>query len=147
MGAGRPVEWTKERIDEVFPEIFERISEGEHIKSILRSDKNKFPSSMMFYSIIDQYEELSKQLTQAYRGFKDHYTHEIIDVAYKTEEGRIYKDTPKGLETTTGDMTAHRRLKVDAISKMLGFTITKVGNQNATKKEEDDMGDFDAVYE
>lgn len=123
--------WTQKRIDKVFPEIFERISEGEPLAAILRSDKNKFPSNMTFYAIMEEREDLSNRLERAYRAFKDARIAQALDIAFTTEEGKVTKDTPKGLEVTTGDMTHHRQLKVNTIFKVLAQVSPNVGRQNA----------------
>ena len=39
---------------------------------------------------------------------------EIIEISDTTEEGIKIKTTERGTETITGDMTEHRKLKIDA---------------------------------
>lgn len=45
---------------------------------------------------------------------------EILEIADNTELGETTTETDKGIYTTTGDMTAHRKLKIDARKWMLG---------------------------
>lgn len=137
--------WTDTEINRVFPEIFERISNGETLRGVLKSDTKKFPDSMMFYEILEEHEDLSKRLARAYKAYKDFCAEEMLSIAYHTEEGVITKDTPKGPEITRGDMTQHRRLKIDTIKGVLNIITPNIGNQNAVG----DRGGmrFDEEYE
>ena len=147
MAMGKPIEWTDERINEVFPEIFERISEGETIKKVLRSDNSKFPESMKFYEILEEREDLLKRYTRAYKGYKDHMADLMLETAFTTEEGVVRKDTPKGEEVTTGDMTSHRKLKVDTMFKIVSMVTANLGNSNAEKNGKSFEGDLEEFYE
>lgn len=99
---------------------------------------------MMFYEILEENETLAKQLQRAQAGFKDFLVDEMLTIAYNTETGTVEKATPKGMEITTGDMTQHRRLKVEAINRVLSWTMPKMGNQDARKHE--DTGEVEAEY-
>ena len=147
MAMGRPIEWTDERINEVFPEIFERISEGETIKKVLRSDNSKFPESMKFYEILEEREDLAKRYARAYKGYKDHMADLMLETAFTTEEGVVRKDTPKGEEVTTGDMTSHRKLKVDTMFRIVSMVTANLGNNNAEKNGKSFEGDLEEFYE
>lgn len=43
----------------------------------------------------------------------DFMADEMLEIADNTEEGQTTKDGPNGVEITTGDMLAHRRLKIE----------------------------------
>jgi hypothetical protein len=67
-----------------------------------------------FYQWIAGNDELQKLYNYARTVRSDVLFEEIIEIADKTEEGVVIKETERGIETRTGDMTEHRRLRVDA---------------------------------
>ena len=96
-------------------------------------------SLVTFYDWLSKNESFKAPYNYAREIRADVLFEEIIEIADNTEEGTKTKDTPKGLITETGDMTEHRRLKIDArkwvVSKMNG---KKYGNSTS---DEDDKGD------
>lgn len=105
--------YSKEEIDKIFDLALLRIESGESIRDILLD--NTMPSSRTFFKWLANDSDKVKQyeISMAYRD--DKLFDEILNIAYNTEEGTTIKDTPKGVETTTGDMLGHRRLKIDAL--------------------------------
>ena len=77
---------------------------------------------MTFYKWLIKSESFKEIYKYAREIRSDVLFEEIIEIADTTEEGTKTKDTPKGVITETGDMTDHRRLKIDArkwvVSKM-----------------------------
>ena len=94
---------------------------------------------MTFYRWLTKNESFKQSYNYAREIRADVLFEEIIEIADNTEEGVKTKDTPKGLITETGDMTEHRRLKIDArkwvVSKMNG---KKYGNNTS---DDDNKGD------
>ena len=94
---------------------------------------------MTFYRWLVNNEPFKNSYNYAREIRADVLFEEIIEIADNTEEGVKTKDTPKGLITETGDMTEHRRLKIDArkwvVSKMNG---KKYGNNTS---DDDNKGD------
>ena len=94
---------------------------------------------MTFYRWLTKNESFKQSYNYAREIRADVLFEEIIEIADTPEEGSKVKYTPKGTITETGDMTEHRRLKIDArkwvVSKMNG---KKYGN-NAS--DDDDKGD------
>jgi len=107
--------YTKEEIDKVFTQICEQIETGRSLRSILKEDEN-MPSSSTFFIWLKEDELKSKRYELATDLRTDILFDEIIEIAYNTEEGETTKVNSKGeIETTTGDMLGHRRLKIDAL--------------------------------
>lgn len=94
---------------------------------------------MTFYRWLVKNDSFKKSYNYAREIRADVLFEEIIEIADTPEEGSKVKYTPKGTITETGDMTDHRRLKIDArkwvVSKMNG---KKYGNNTS---DEDDKGD------
>ena len=94
---------------------------------------------MTFYRWLSKNDTFKKSYNYAREIRADVLFEEIIEIADSTEEGTKVKSTPKGMVIETGDMTDHRRLKIDArkwvVSKMNG---KKYGNNAG---DEDDKLD------
>ena len=107
--------YSVEEIEEVFTRICEQIETGRSLRSILKEDEN-MPSSSTFFIWLKEDSLKSKRYELATDLRTDILFDEIIDIAYNTEEGTTTKENAKGeIETTTGDMLGHRRLKIDAL--------------------------------
>ena len=134
--------YSNEEIEKTFDLILERIEEGEALRSILK--ESNMPSSRTFFKWLDedcikvkQYELSTSLRTEA-------LFDEMFHIANNTEEGETVKTTMNGVETTTADMIAHRRLKIDVIKwglsklnpKKYGDKIQQEhsGELNTTKK-------------
>jgi len=71
-------------------------------------------SLVSFYQWIANNEKLQKLYKYAREVRSDVLFEEIIEIADTTEEGVVIKETERGTEIKRGDMTEHRRLRVDA---------------------------------
>ena len=71
-------------------------------------------SLVTFYKWITDSIELQKLYNYARQIRSDVLFEEIVEIADTTEEGVVIKETDKGTEIRRGDMTEHRRLKIDA---------------------------------
>lgn len=67
-----------------------------------------------FYDWLLKDEELQKTYKYAREVRSDVLFEEIVEIADHTEEGVKTKITAAGIEETHGDMTEHRKLKIDA---------------------------------
>jgi len=107
--------YSVEEIEEAFTKICEEIETGRSLRSILKEDEN-MPSSSTFFIWLKEDALKSKRYELATDLRTDILFDEIIDIAYNIEEGTTTKENAKGeIETTTGDMLGHRRLKIDAL--------------------------------
>lgn len=126
--------WTKERIEEVFPEIFERISEGESLISICKDKKN--PAPRVFLEKIDEYEELRKRYIRAREIAALRDLDKIDQIATEPLLFVEVKQGENGLgaysERKTIDNVQRSRLKIDAIKWRHAHTYKMLGNQNAS---------------
>jgi hypothetical protein len=104
-----------EEINKIFEHICIEIESGRSLRSILKQDEN-MPSSSTFFIWLTEDELKSKRYELATNLRTDALFDEIVEIAYNTEEGETTKVNSKGeIETTTGDMLGHRRLKIDAL--------------------------------
>ena len=103
--------------------------------------KNSPISRMTFYTWISTFPELDRLYNYARTIRSDVLFEEIIEIADTTEEGVKTKFSKKfGIETETGDMTDHRRLKIDArkwvVAKM---QPKKYGNNPEEVQEKNEL--------
>jgi len=73
-----------------------------------------------FGSICDEDEKYTNQYIRAREKRADLIFEEILEIADTPEEGITTTENEKGIFVTKGDMTAHRKLKIDARKWMLG---------------------------
>ncbi len=91
------------------------------------------PSSQTFYKWIDEDEIKSKQYARATSVRADSIFEDILYIADNVELGHTEKEKDGEIETTTGDMIQHRRLKVDARKWYLSkLNPKKYGDKNTT---------------
>ncbi|SEG61156.1 hypothetical protein SAMN04488115_107313 [Bosea lathyri] len=105
---GRRSTFTQETADT----ICERIADGQSLRSICADDD--MPAKSMVFRWLVSNEAFRDQYAIAREAQADALFDEILDIADTTEEGTKSKSGPNGIETTTGDMIEHRRLRVDA---------------------------------
>jgi len=104
--------YTVKQKQKIFNEICDKVvnNKTSFNKAIEESEINL----MTFYRWLTKSDPFKERYKYARDIRADVLFEEIIDIADTTEEGTKTKDTPKGLITETGDMTEHRRLKIDA---------------------------------
>ena len=91
-----------------------------------------------FYVWLRDNESFQKKYNYARDMRSDVLFEEIIEIADTTENGVKIKDTPKGLITETGDMTDHRRLKIDARKWVVArMNPKKYGNTPDDSRQDD----------
>ena len=105
--------YKEENIDIVFDLILERIENGEALRNILK-DEN-MPSSRTFYKWLKEDEVKVKLYEESTTLRSEALFDKMFEIANNTELGEVTKLTVNGLEVTTSDMIAHRRLKIDVI--------------------------------
>lgn len=130
--------YTQDEIDKLFEHICIEIETGRSLRSILKQDEN-MPSSSTFFIWLTESDLKSKRYELATNLRTDALFDEIVEIAYNTEEGETTKVNSKGeIETTTGDMLGHRRLKIDALKWSLSkLNPKKYGEKlDLTSKDE-----------
>ena len=133
--------YSEKQIKDTFDLILQRIEEGESVRDILLDET--MPSSRTFFKWLREDSDKVKQyeISMGYRD--DKLFEEILEIAYKTEEGTTTKTTERGIETTTGDMLGHRRLKIDALK----WYLSKRNPKKYGDKSKDDDDKEDEVTE
>lgn len=121
---GRPIVWDDNKKQTAFETIIERIANGESLREIvLNSPREEIPSFPTFFQWISQNKELSKQYACACEIRSEILFDEMLYISDNTEEGEVLTEKENGtVEKKTGDMTQHRKLKIDTrkwiLSKM-----------------------------
>lgn len=112
---------------EIFDEICHRIGEGESLREICQDLHMPHRATVAGWLLDDSKVggPLGDQYARAHELQADFYAEEIIHTARNTETGLTEKHTPHGVETTFGDMTQHRRLKIDALKWAAGKRAPK----------------------
>lgn len=106
---GRPTDFSQELADK----ILERIADGESLRAICREDC--FPAKTTVFRWLQADEVFRDLYEKAREAQADSLADEILDIADTPQIGEKTKKTPDGkVETTTGDMIEHRRLRVEA---------------------------------
>lgn len=105
---GRPSDFTNEIADE----ICERLSDGESLKSICSADN--FPRCSTVFRWIAANETFRDMYARAREAQADVYADEIVHIADTPQVGTKQKLSIHGVETITGDMVEHRRLRIDS---------------------------------
>ena len=103
-------------------EICARVSTGETLAEVLRSDKRYPPRSTWWDWCVAKRDGLDERYRIARQGQAEAWADRIVSVASKTREGTVTTDGPKGTEVRTGDMVDARRLEVDALKWIIGRT-------------------------
>jgi len=99
--------------EKVFKEILIQIEEGASLRSVLRQED--MPGRTAFFEWLKEDEVKANQYAKATEKRHDVLFEEILEIAYTPEIGTTTKETERGVEITTGDMVAHRRLKIDSL--------------------------------
>lgn len=110
---GRPSKFS----DELVEQILARLSEGEPLAQILRSDG--MPGLTTWYDWCNARPELSERFGRARDAGFDMIAMDALRIADTPEIGQIVKTKPDGKEVTQEDMLGHRKLQVETRLKLL----------------------------
>lgn len=116
----RPIKWTDDKKKEALNIIFEQITNGKSLRSILdNADRNTLPSNRIFLEWLDNDEKLSKQYARACAERADYIFEDIINIADNVGQDIIEVD---GKELVNNAVINRDRLRVEArkwaVSKM-----------------------------
>lgn len=108
------------RTPEVVDEILARMSEGEPLRQILRSDKERFPSHTIWGKWCRNDPDLLKRHQEARDAGFDAIAEDCLRIADTTTEGvEVTKDEKGGVTEKRGDMLGHRKLQIETRLKLL----------------------------
>jgi hypothetical protein len=111
----------------------------ENSKSFKQAIDDAEITRMTFYTWITKFPELDRLYNYAREVRSDVLFEEIIEIADTPEEGEVMTEKPTGIERKVGDMTEHRKLKIDArkwvVAKM---QPKKYGNKSDSANEVSD---------
>lgn len=111
---GRPSDFTQEIADE----ICDRLAKGEPLAAICRDDH--MPDRTVVYDWQKVREDFSQRIAHARVDGFDTLAAECLEIADTTEEGVETTEKPDGsIETRTGDMLGHRKLRIETRLKLL----------------------------
>lgn len=117
--------------EKIFDEICQNVIENK--VSFNQAIGDAGIKNMTFYRWLIDNKDFQERYNYAREIRSDILFEEIIEIADTTEEGTKTKDTPKGLIIETGDMTDHRRLKIDARK----WVVAKMNPRKYGDKSED----------
>lgn len=133
---GKPVQWTEKAIKEAFETIIDRMCEGELVSQILKSSER--PKTLPSFSTFIGWMEEDEELANLYARARE------IQIEIEMDELRKIADTPlEGERTENGtdtagknwtktvkeDMTAHRKLMIDARKWRISKMSSKYGDK------------------
>ena len=106
--------YSEDNRDKIFDLVLERIENGEPLRVILRDED--MPSSRTFYKWLQE-DPLKVKLYEDSTTLRSEALFDkMFEIATNPEMGETTKTLANGgLEVTTGDMIAHRRLQIDVI--------------------------------
>lgn len=102
------VEDRRKIVDDICKQVIEEKT------SFNKAIANSPITPITFYDWILRDEEVRQAYNYAREVRADTLFEEIIDIADEPEEGEVITEKPTGIEIKRGDMTDHRRLKIDA---------------------------------
>lgn len=118
---GRPLRYTAE----IAVQICERLAEGATLRAICRDEGMPGETTVRRWALTDE-QGFSAQYTRAreigYHGMFD----DIIEISDTPQSGVKTVRKATGVETTTGDMIEHRRLRVDSRKWALARALPKI---------------------
>lgn len=116
--------YSEKQKTEILSEIFERISNGESLRSVLRSDN--MIALPTFFEWIDANEEFANQYARATELRAEKIFEEILEISDTPVEGVVIETDDYGkTKEKRGDMLGHRRLQVDSRKWMLSKMMPK----------------------
>jgi hypothetical protein len=113
--------WDDEAKEKALNEIFDRISKGESLNKISKSEH--LPNKQTFYEWIDGNDKLGDKYTRARKERNDHLFEEILDIA--DESANDYEVDEYGKEKVNNEAIQRSRLRIDARKWMLGKLDSK----------------------
>lgn len=117
---------------EVADAILARLAEGESLRAVCRDDS--MPSVGSFLRWVTASPELAEQYAHARALCLDAMAEDILDIADNTEMGTKTVSKATGIETTEGDMTEHRRLRIEARKWLMGKLAPKKYGDKVTQE-------------
>ena len=125
------MKWTKEKKDEAFSLIIERIIEGESLRCILKEDREKYPDPLTFYEWLNKEEEKKEQYARACELREEFIFEEMLKIADTQYIGEVTEVSDvSGTKVTRKDMVEHRKLQIETRKWQLGkLRPKKYGNQ------------------
>ena len=124
--------YSKKEKEKILNEVFERMAEGESLRSVLRSDN--MPHANTFYEWIDDDEEKSEQYARAIELRTDYYADEILQISdAHNADVTVSED---GSVQINGQVIQRSKLQVDTRKWLMGkLNAPKYGDKSTTVLE------------
>jgi hypothetical protein len=107
---GRPSIYSDELADKICDEVME----GKSLVTICREPGMPHRLTVLRWLTDEKHQYFCDSYARAKEIQADKFAEEIIDIADNVELGETVTEKPTGTERKFGDMTEHRRLKIDA---------------------------------
>lgn len=128
---GRPSIFT----EELAARICERLAAGESLLAVCQSDDMPAESTVRRWALDDHEGFFAKYARAREIGYL-HMGDEMLEIADTTQEGVVVKESEKGIETRSGDMIEHRKLRVETRKWTLARMLPKVYGDRQTHEVE-----------
>jgi len=129
---------SKDRLERIAPkkkEICERISTGETMRAICRS--NGMPQWRTVYDWMNEDEGFAAHVACAREIGFDAIAQDALQIADETETGQRKKTTENGVEIIEEDMLGHRKLRIETRLKLLACWSPKKYGQRKIHQGDD----------
>lgn len=135
MSTARPIKVSELYTRELFAEICKRIAKGEFLNHICKTDGMPAAQTVREW-VLDDYDGCASVYARAREMQYDAIAEEIVDISDTPQQGK--KVTTKislalgsQREEATGDMTEHRKLRIESRKWILGKLTAKYGEKKA----------------
>lgn len=117
---------------EIADAICTRLMEGASLRQICK--EAGMPGQRTVYQWLNDKPNFQQQYARAREVQADTLADEILDISNTPELGKKTVTKASGIETTEGDMTEHRRLKIDARKWLAGKLAPKKYGDKITQE-------------
>lgn len=117
---------------EIADAICTRLMEGASLRQICK--EAGMPGQRTVYQWLNDKPNFQQQYARAREVQADTLADEILDISNTPELGKKTVTKASGIETTEGDMTEHRRLKIDARKWLVGKLAPKKYGDKITQE-------------
>lgn len=134
MSTARPIQVSELYTPELFAEICKRIAKGEFLNHICKTAGMPAAQTVREW-VLDDYDGCARVYARAREMQYDSVAEEAIAIADTPEQGRKVTTKTSVIgpvrEETTGDMTEHRKLRIETRKWILGKLTAKYGEKKA----------------
>lgn len=142
--------WTEKQQEAAFEEIFERITNGESLRSILiggKPSKVRLPKWTTFFEWLDASDKRANQYAGAQWLRNEFYADKMLEIAFQlgTSETIVYDASGKVITRTITDDVKQRRLMIDTIDRVRARLAPKAAAAKEREPEAEQLYDEEYI--